>query len=105
MSFAVKIATRVKSAMEKANITVEIEESVDVDAKQIAEKAIDQVLSEDHLKTFASLVSVEGSVVAKITDDVADMVQEQIDSEMKKIMEEIEDVKDKEEKPSSDVTS
>ena len=89
MSFAAKIAKRVKSAMEdkKATVTVDADD-VNVDTEKIAKDAIDHVLAEEHLRAFASLVEMQEPVVER-TDNVGAEVQAQIESQMQEIMKEI----------------
>lgn len=94
MSFTTTIALRVKHVMENVKPTVDTDGDLDVDAKQIAKKAIDQVLSKDHLQKIASLVDVEDIVIEKVTDEVANMVEEEIDCQMKEIMVQIDNEKD-----------
>ena len=74
------IAQRIKTIMGAARPSPIIE----VDSPGIASKAIDKVLSEEHLEKFASMIDTGQS--AMVTDDISVRVQEAVTSQMNEII-------------------
>ena len=74
------IAQRIKSIMGAAGGEVEVE----VDSAEIANKAVDKVLSKEYLEKFASMVDKEQA--GMVTEDISSEVQRAIVSQMDEII-------------------